>query len=537
MLVSLSTKKFETKPDSNQLKNLTYQTVNIHPMILLDKIMYGYCFQAHYDYTGEFKFIGHGAKTEHFIGSSVIAIDIDHCSQSMREFVENLEWFPTFSYETFSNSENDYCFRLVYCFDEEIKSKELYKEIYLNICKENKIEEYYDKHAADAFHYFNGTTLHADTIYNGKQYSIASFSSNSDNNINANETFSEEENESTANNINANETFNPELIEDYKKMGAKGVYEKYKSVYRLKDRSNLPKVSDDTPYIELGNDHYEIKRIWRKDENGHSHIIRLKNGMNRKFKLFYNLCIRRLIIPDLTLDELLYALAYEMLFFVDNTVDKITLSQLMSIAYNAFHADLNEFNYQRQRNSQVNYKYCIKYGISKRKVAALKGHATQSKFKKNKKEVFFEYYDCDKTIKENIEYISDLTGIEFKLSTVKRWKNEEGITRMYNKTEKSSTIEALPIDNNINANETFVEETIEETVNTVNEEINNNSENTVKTVTFELVNADYNEMEYCTIDEAKDLQRALNEGNSIPFNKFVSMSIMLNDNYKKVANW
>lgn len=537
MLVSLSTKNFETKPDSNQLKDLFYETVDIHPMILLDKIMYGYCFQAHYDYEGEFQFQGHGAKTEHFIGSSVVAIDIDHCSQSMREFVENLEWFPTFSYETFSNSENDYCFRLVYCFDEEIKSKELYKEIYLNICKENKIEEYYDKHAADAFHYFNGTTLHADTIYNGKLYSISSFSSNYiDNNINAVGTFEEKVNESI-DNINANGTFNPELIEDYKKMGAKGVYEKYKSIYRLKDRSNLPKVSDDTPYIELGNDHYEIKRIWRKDENGHSRIIRLKNGMNRKFKLFYNLCIRRLIIPDLTMDELFFALAYEMLFYVDNSEDKIILSNLMSIAYNAFHADLNDFHYQRQRNSQVNYKYCIKYGISKRKVAALKGHATQSKFKQNKKEVFFEYYDCDKTIKENIEFISDLTGLSFSERTIKRWKNEEGITRKYTKSDKPSTVEVLCSDNNINANGTFSEETIEETVNTVNEEINNNSENTVKTLTFELVNADYNEMEYCTIDEAKDLQRALNEGNSVPFNKFVSMSIMLNNNYIKVANW
>ena len=513
MLVSLSTKNFEAKPDSNQLQNLTYQTVDIHPMLLLDKIMYGYCFQAHYDYTGEFKFQGHGAKTEHFIGSSVVAIDIDHCNSPMREFIEDFECMPTFAYETFSNAENDYCFRLVYCFDEEIRSKELYKEIYLSICKENNIEEYYDKHACDCYHYFNGSSLKADTIYNGKLYSIASFSFISDNNINANETFEEK----------VNKTFNPELIEDYKKMGAKGVYEKYKTVYRLKDRSNLPKVSDDTPYIELGNDHYEIKRIWRKDENGHSHIIRLKNGMNRKFKLFYNLCIRRLILPDLTLDELLYALAYEMLFFVDNTVDKITLSQLMSIAYNAFHADLNKFNYQRQRSSQVNYKYCIKYGMPKRKVAAQKGHITQSKCKENKKEVFFQFYDCNKSIKENIEYISDMTGIEFKLSTVKRWKNEEGITRMYNKTEKSSTLEVLSIDNNnIKRNETFEEK--------VNEE-------TVKTVTFELVNADNNEMEYCTIDEAKDLQRALNEGNSIPFNKFVSMSILMNNNYKKVANW
>ena len=488
-------------------------------MLLLDKIINGYCFQAHYDYIGEFKFQGHGAKTEHFVGTSTVAIDIDHCSQSMREFVEDFEWMPTFCYETFSNSENDYCFRLVYCFDEEIRDKNLYKEIYLNICKENNIEKYYDKHACDCYHYFNGTTLNSDTFYNGKLYSIAFFSSNLDNNI------------------NAIGTFNTELIEDYKKMGAKGVYEKYKSIYRLKDRSNLPKVGDDTPFIQLGNDHYEIRRIWRKDENGHSHIIRLKNGMNRKFKLFYNLMIRRLIIPDLTLDELLYALAYEMLFFVDNTVDKITLSQLMSIAYNAFHADLNDFHYQRQRNSQVNYKYCIKYGISKRKVAAQKGHITQSKFKQNKKEVFFEYYDCDKTIKENIEYISDLTGLSFSERTIKRWKNEEGITRKYTKCDKPSTVEVLCSDNNINANGTFSEETIEETVNTVNEEVNNNSESTVKTVTFELVNADYNEMEYCTIDEAKDLQRALNEGNSIPFNKFVSMSILMNNNYKKVANW
>ena len=51
----------------------------------------------------------------------------------MNEFVNNLSNKPTLYYTTYSNKENQYRFRLVYCFDEIIENIELYKNLYLSI--------------------------------------------------------------------------------------------------------------------------------------------------------------------------------------------------------------------------------------------------------------------------------------------------------------------------------------------------------------------------------------------------------------------
>jgi hypothetical protein len=449
MLVTISTKNFKTKP-KDELRHLTYSTEDVTPTQLLDKVMSGYCFQNHYDYKGEFQFKGIGAKTKHYIGSYVISIDIDHQERSMRDMLTTLDVKPSFCYETFSNKVGDYCFRLCYCFSEEIYGKELYSQVYKEICKRNKIEKYYDKKASDCYHYFNGTTPDSDSVNFSTVYTLKDFgfeaSKGVGNIIIRNGTFDVDKD------LDGKGFYSDELVKDLETIGYDGIVSKYHGIYRHKQSSPVPKVSEDVKVIPLPRDFYEIVRPWASSvHKGESNIIirngtfekgyikKLKNGEHRRETLYNNLCIRRLILPDLTLDELLYAGCYEMSYFIDNSdkSDIITKRQVMSIVLSAYKRDLSTFNYVRPRESMVNWLYCKKYGVTKQEVASQIANEKKTQSKENKKELFFQFYNVNLTIKENIEEFTEKTGIKVSERTVKRWKSELNMTREYNKEPQS----------------------------------------------------------------------------------------------------
>ena len=446
MRITLSTKNFTKKP-KGELFNLTYSLEEITPIELYNKIIEGYCYQGHYDYQGTFTFKGIGAKTQHYIGSWVVSIDIDHFDDDMETYLKSLQLKPTFAYETFSNKKNDYCFRLCYCFNEEIIGKESYSRTYEAICERNGIK-FYDKRATSPYQYFNGTKKTANHVWYGVTFGLSDFSVV--NNIIGNGTLPArgDNKDCIVNNIIGFGTFSEQLVKDIWELGCCEVVAKYMNVYRHRQASNRPRVSDDTPLIDLTKNFYEIKRIWKRGEDGKCHIVRIVNGQHRRTTLYNNLCIRRLIIPNLTLDELLYAVCWEMAFYIDNTDenDRITLKEMTTIAYNAYHANLNDFNYVAPRKSMVNYKYCMKYGLTKQQVVSKFANQRKTEIKEEKKKVFFELYNEDLTIKENIEYFEEKTGIKVSERTVKRWKKERS-------------------DNNIIGNGTFTYPTFEDTEN------------------------------------------------------------------------
>lgn len=453
MRITLSTKNFTKKPKS-ELNNLTYSLEEITPIELYNKIIEGYCYQGHYDYQGTFTFKGSGSKKDHYIGSWVVSIDIDHFDDDMETYLKSLQIKPTFAYETFSNKKNDYCFRLCYCFNEEIIGKESYSRTYEAICDRNGIK-FYDKRATSPYQYFNGTNQTANHVWYGVMFDLKEFGVS--NNIIRNCTFNEDKN------LDGKGYFSEELVKDLADIGYHGVVTKYHNVYRHKQTSPIPKVSDDEKVIHLPKDFYEIVRPWERGPiptpnniirnctlSGKGHIRKLRNGEHRRLKLFYNLCIRRKIIHDLTLDELLYAACYEMNFFIDNPIEDkenyITKRQIMSIALSAYQFNLDDFNYKRPRESMVNYRYCQKYGVSKQQVATEIATEKRKQNSQNKQELFFQMYNDNLTIKENIANFTETTGIKVSERTVKYWRKERA-------------------DNNIIGNGTFTYPTFEDTEN------------------------------------------------------------------------
>lgn len=66
-------------------------------------------------------------KTENYKQSQLIILDFDHSSISLDEVLSTIKIKPTIAFNTFSNTDTDHCFKLIYLFEVPIKSIEEHK--------------------------------------------------------------------------------------------------------------------------------------------------------------------------------------------------------------------------------------------------------------------------------------------------------------------------------------------------------------------------------------------------------------------------
>lgn len=431
MILSLSTTGSKTKP---KLNNLIFHTVDLQLEELKEKLEQGYTFSGIYSHKGEWKNTGKGVLKNHYIGSYLINIDLDEEKMPMEDKLEQIKLLPTIAYKTFSNddSKGKFRYRFIYVFDSIILGESNYEKILNEICNTNHLN--FDKNAKVAYKLFHGSDK--EVLITGKTYSICNFKCN----LNC-----EECGLCKQVSTSSYQFENEEFKNDFSKMPYADIVEKYKRIYRNIQQSQLPYADADTPIIELPDDFFEILRPW---QNGmeKNQIVKIKNHCHRRIKLYNNLIIRRLITPNLTFDELLYNLCFEMAFFIDNSdrTDLITRQQLIGIAENAFIADTSKFNYIKPRKSVVNVKYMIKYNKSKvdvrNKHNGQKNAQNNTQIKKNNSEIINKFYNPNLTIAENIDYIEDMSGIRFSERTIKNWKKENGLTREYNSNSKEKSM-------------------------------------------------------------------------------------------------
>lgn len=155
----------------------------------------------------------------------------------------------------------------------------------------------------------------------------------------------------------------------WKRNGFEETYKKSQRKYRHYDVSPIElSAGEDEPFIDIPQDYYEINTPFVRDNNGKAHPYLRKDGQKRKKNLYFNCCIRRLILPDITANDLLYSLCYDMWMRIDNSEDPITLGNLMDIVQSSLRYDMSEFKYQRPREKMVNPAYCKKYDLTKLKV-------------------------------------------------------------------------------------------------------------------------------------------------------------------------
>ena len=210
---------------------------------------------------------------------------------------------------------------------------------------------------------------------------------------------------------------------------------KYKCKYPLYDATQ---VDENKPYIFLDN-YIEISRRYYvvKDDNGHNRAIpvKIKEG-NREKILFKNALLRLKINPNMSFENLLYAMVYERSYWIDNSDGEFTNRTLYKIAKGAF---IKREQYskikistegQKKRRARcnkngfkVNPAYCEKYGVSVRKVANMMRRDIAN-------ETILENYDFEKSVKENSRLLKVnkiKPNSERRLYEFKNWCLEKGI--------------------------------------------------------------------------------------------------------------
>ena len=420
--VCISDKGYDHKPDrDNEVPNLTFHQTTTIVEGLANAVSKGYCYAPIFELR---KFDMDHKHAKDFRYSFFVSIDVDHVQVNMNSMVDALEYKPTFAYTSCSNGENgEYSYRLIYCFFDKLEGVDEYYSYVYAILKSNGLSiKDIDYRSREAERYYNGNgcgnieSYITNIIYDKedfRDYYIQYHRPIKDKSINENHTYN------THYNMFLNDTFEY----DYRNMKMEDVLAKYIDVFPNMEHTPLQEVDDDTPYIIYPIGYIEIRRWWRKRLNGKP--IKIRDGEGRRRKLFINGIIRRLINPQITFDNLLYNLLYELVYYhsnygADNIIDK---KEIYKIATDVMQKDMS--NYERLRGSHkifmVNPKLCIKYGLSKNEVKNM----ASKMIRYNK---IGELYDCSQTDIKNLEIMKE-NGLKVSLSTLKRWRKENGIAK------------------------------------------------------------------------------------------------------------
>lgn len=430
--VSLSTQKFDHKPHrETEVGKLKFKRA--YPTItdFAELISMGYCYTPIFNSA---TFTMSDKTDANFDYSSFVSIDIDHTQVDMNTMVDGLEYKPTLSYTSCSNGlDGKYSYRLIYCFSDKIEGTREYSNYVYTILNANQISiDDIDKRSLKASQYYNGNGCGnidikvSNIIYNKidyiefyKDYFINNTISNNNESININHI------QPPPTIMCYGDTFvNKNFGDDFWNMRMEDILEKYLNEYPNMEHTPLPVVSDDTPYIVFPSDYVEIRRYWTSKDNGRA--IKLKDGQGRGRKLFINGIIRRLIKPNITFDNLLYNLLFELVHYISNyNADNIIGKQeIFNIARNVMKEDITQYEGLRgtTRKFMVNPRYCEKYGLSKKKTRAIASYLLGNGGK------IAELYDFNLKDKENLEVMKQY-GLVISPSTLKRWRERMGITK------------------------------------------------------------------------------------------------------------
>lgn len=432
--VSLSTRTYDHKPNkTTEIPSMRFRKTTTDIGGFVDAIADGHC------YTTVFPFDEFGIKKqktdENFLYSNFLSIDFDNREIDMTTFIDTVKYKPTIAYTSCSNGQEGkgFRYRFIYCFDERIESIDEYRGYVQAVLDANNIpSEDIDPQSYKASLLFIGNGCGNievsvnNIVYSKKDFSlqynnffnnIILLNNTSINNIIYN-------NITPINNIILNDTFSDKQFEeDFKKMEVEDIIAKYKNVYPNIEHTSLPKTDADIPYILIPTNYVEIERDCRINENGIAK--KLKDGHGRRKRLFDNGILRRKINPNITLENLVYNLLYELHHFISNknAENIIGKKEIFNIATDVMKADLSKYDYKRKNEKDwiVNDAYCKKHNLNRNQV-------------KNIARKVFNFlkidklYDKDLADEENVEVMKK-NGVDVSLSTLARWKKEKGITK------------------------------------------------------------------------------------------------------------
>lgn len=225
------------------------------------------------------------------------------------------------------------------------------------------------------------------------------------------------------------------FISDVNSLSPYYLIDKYRTKYRYFTRTELHYQDG---YALIPSDYQEIFRQTYMDsfikDNGDeikfSVVKKLRDGDNRRKKLYIAGLIMKKILPSITFEHLLYNLICERTYYYDNSDRVLSNKVLANIARNVVNTPLEKIQLQSKRKKRkfcVDKSYCAMLGISP--------NAMKNKVRKMlKDEEIGNAYDCSLSIAENLAAFKEM-DISVGKSKLYQWCKENGINT---KGEKSN---------------------------------------------------------------------------------------------------
>ena len=145
---------------------------------------------------------------------------------------------------------------------------------------------------------------------------------------------------------------------------------------------------------------------------------RLKDGMCRRRKLFQRMCLRRVIFPDATPDEILFNAYVDLAKFIDNSEDPVTIDDLARNVNCCFRYTVDEL--------AEKFRDIIDSARKSTKPKNGKIYRNRADIKDANRFEIGMFYVPGLSVKENKEILEE-NGVNISLTTLYAYANENGI--------------------------------------------------------------------------------------------------------------
>jgi hypothetical protein len=418
---------------------------------------------------------------EFFKGSQAVFVDIDETGyKNIQEYLDLLSWQPTVTYTTFSDSDEDRRFRLIYVFD-EVLDKDQYVLAYKMIADRvmnDTSEIIKDNCGMLVNQYMNGTGKNAEIhstniIYSWNDIVEEYYSVNKMNEMNYN---------NVINNIinNSNNTYNITYHTAYNHCLQKSehleqdttgsydieldstFYSRLKWIFDNPDQTfygdyffepelfvqqgegfNYADINSMSAFLPEGHSKY-MDRYFKLFYN----VETVLDGSKRRKRIFANMCLRRLMRPEASPEQIAYCAYVDIMKFMDNSDKVFDANFIKRNVKNAFKMSFQEIkdtyagtiDYLANNAPKKGYRYYFK-----------KGDYSTGKLQTAKQTVIsnlvMREYDPKMSVKENISYLQSI-GIDVPERTLYKYIKNAGVDLNDAKIEKQKKIMSLMNDDN-----------------------------------------------------------------------------------------
>lgn len=428
--LSISTRCFNDK-NGIQWGSVQYSKRRMNIGQFIELVKKGYCFCHCFDVPICSTLEQRDKRNDKFKEAYMVFVDVDDSVISMRDFIAKLSHKPTVAYTTPNNytekSDWKYRFRLCYLLTSPINKVDEYKSAYLTLISsiETDILGFHNKDncGQSASQQFGGNgsgnceIWQSDEVYNPIDLIGAVPTSKS-------EPISHKT--APANVMNDVPISDFEFMADFNKLDPFDLIRKYHEAYPFFDRTPLEYVDG---YAILPPNYTQINRKCTFDsffkDNGKVKtwlkVKKVMDGEGRKKKLYTAALIRKQILPQISVEHLLFNLVCDRTYFFDNSDRELSNARLLDIAKRVVATPLEDIHIPlyRPKEYEVDKDYCRQYNI------------TPNEMKNRVKKILKDQqiggcYDCGMSVKDNLRMMKEM-GIKIGKSRLYQWCSENGI--------------------------------------------------------------------------------------------------------------